>query len=359
MAVTIKKAGKTSNSMADLLGTFQKDHGEGIGSFGGALVQSDRIPTGLFELDLAMGGGFPRGKVSIVFGPESSGKTNISLLAIASHQRLWPDKVCAFIDIEHSFDPDWAGQLGVDCSKLLVINPSFAEQAVDIIETLLRADDCGLIVVDSLAAFVTTSEIESSADKAIVGGASLVIGKLTRRSTQALVEAEKAGRYPSMIYINQVTFKIGVMFGDPETTPGGNKPRHQSAMTVRLYGKNKLDPSVSKTMPVIKETTFIIRKWKCPILHASGSYEMVTYPHDGLTPGMAADFNAIAEYLKTWGEFKKDEKKGWIILGQHYGVIEQFKTKVYQDKAFGNMVRQHVIGMFLNHGEVLEEGGKS
>ena len=336
---------------------FQKDHGEGVGNFGGSLVQVDRIPTGLFDLDLAMGGGFPRGKVSIVFGPESAGKTNVALLAIASHQRLWPDKVCAFIDVEHAFDPEWATALGVDCSKLMVINPAFAEQAVDIIETLLRADDCGLIVVDSLAAFVTTSEIESSADKAIVGGAALVIGKLTRRSTQALVEAEKAGRFPSMIYINQVTFKIGVMFGDPETTPGGNKPRHQSSMTVRLYGKNKLDTSISSTMPVIKETTFIIRKWKCPILHASGKYEMVTYAHDGLTCGQAADFNSVAEYLKTFGEFKKHEKKGWVILGQHYDTIEPFKTKMYEDKEFGTKVRQYVITTMLNKGEVLEEGG--
>ena len=360
MAINLKKVSKTTTSMADLLTVFQKDLGDGIGSFGGALVQTDRIPTGVFPLDLAMGGGFPRGKVSIVFGPESSGKTNISMLALANHQKLWPAQVCAFIDVEHAFDPAWAKALGVNTEKLLVINPAYAEQAVDIIESLLMADDCGLVVVDSLAALVTSSEMDSSAEKAVVGGAALVIGKLTRKSTAAFVAAEKAGRFPSLIYINQISYKIGVMFGDPETTPGGTKPRHQSSMTLRLYGKNKLDTSVSATMPVIKETKFIIRKWKCPVLHASGEYDMVTFAHAGLQPGQCADFNAVAEYLKTFGEFAKAEKgKGWTILGTHYDTIDVFKAKFYEDQVFGTKVRQKVIGVMLNQGEVLEEGGKS
>ena len=220
------------------------------------------------------------------------------------------------------------------------------------------AQDCGLVVIDSLAALVTSSEMELSAEKAVVGGAALVIGKLTRKTTAAFVAAEKEGRFPSLIYINQISYKIGVMFGDPETTPGGTKPRHQSAMTLRLYGKNKMDTSVSSTMPVMKETTFIIRKWKCPILHASGKYDLVTFAHGGLKPGQSADFNSVSEYLKTFGEFKKDDKKGWIILGEHYDTIEPFKTKFYEDPLFGGKVRQHVIGTMLNHGELLIEGGK-
>ena len=357
MTVTIKKVAKTTVSMSGLLTQFQSDMGEGIGNFGGAHAQADRIPTGVFELDLAMGGGFPRGKCSIVFGPESSGKTNLVYLAIASHQRLLPELTCAFIDVEHAFDPDWFKALGGDPDKLLVISPAYAEQAVDIIESLLRAEDCGLVAVDSLAALVTTSEMESSAEKAVVGGAALVIGKLYRKTTIAMVEAEKAGRFPTLIYVNQITYKIGVMFGDPETTPGGTKPRHQSSMTLRLYGKNKLDPKVSATMPVFKETKFVIKKWKVPVLHASGEYDMVTYDHAGFHPGQCADFNAVAEYLKTFGDFAKDEKKGWLILGEHYPTIEVFKTRYYDDKEFGQKVRQHIVTIMLNKGELLQDGG--
>ena len=360
MAVTFKKLpAKVTSSMSGLLSQFQHDMGEGIGNFGGAHAQADRIPTGVFALDLAMGGGFPRGKCSIVFGPESSGKTNLVYLAIASHQKLWPDLTCAFVDVEHAFDPDWFLALGGDPDKLLVISPAYAEQAVDIVESLLRAEDCGIVAIDSLAALVTSSEMESSAEKAVVGGAALVIGKLYRKTTIAMVEAEKAGRFPTLIYVNQITYKIGVMFGDPETTPGGTKPRHQSSMTLRLYGKNKLDPKVSATMPVFKETKFVIKKWKVPILHASGEYDMVTYDHDGFHPGQCADFTAVVEYLKTFGEFGKHEKKGWQILDAHYATIEVFKTRYYEEPGFGQKVRQHIVTIMLNKGELLQDGGKA
>ena len=363
MPITVKskkdKAGSTGTSMKSLLVPFQKDLGEGIGNFGGALIEHDRIPTGIFELDLAIGGGLPRGKCSIIYGVESSGKTNAVLLAIANHQKLWPDQTCAIVDLEHAFDPEWAQQLGVDTEKLMIVQPDYAEQAVDIVESLLMADDCGIVALDSLAALVTTSELDSSAEKAVVGWAALVIGKLYRKTTIAMVEAEKAGRFPTLIYVNQITYKIGVMFGDPETTPGGTKPRHQSSMTLRLYGKNKLDPKVSATMPVFKETKFVIKKWKVPILHASGEYDMVTYDHDGFHPGQCADFTAVVEYLKTFGEFGKHEKKGWQILDAHYATIEVFKTRYYEEPGFGQKVRKHIVTIMLNKGELLQDGGKA
>ena len=362
MPITVKskkdKAGSTGTSMKSLLATFQKDLGEGIGNFGGALIEHDRIPTGIFELDLAIGGGLPRGKCSIIYGVESSGKTNAVLLAIANHQKLWPDQTCAIVDLEHAFDPEWAQQLGVDTEKLMIVQPDYAEQAVDIVESLLMADDCGIVALDSLAALVTTSELDSSAEKAVVGGAALVIGKLYRKTTHALQTAAKAGRFPSLIYVNQVTTKIGVMFGDPETTPGGNKPRFQSSLTIRLYGKNKTDPKVSTTMPVLKETTFIIKKWKVPIKFNSGGYELVMVPHKGLSAGQSDDFGTVAEYLKAWGDFKKADKgQGWVIRGVEYKTIDEFKQLYYGDSAFGGAIRKYVIDTIMNDGELLVEGG--
>lgn len=358
MAVKITKT--ATMTAADMLKQYQKTYGEEVGNYGGTLFNAERIPTGLFELDLAMAGGFPRGKVSIIYGPESSGKTNCALLAIANHQRLWPHLTCAFFDIEHSFDPAWAKRLGVDTDKLLVIHPPYAEQAIDMIEGLLYAEDCGLIVLDSLAAMVTTSEADSSAEKAIVGGAALAIGKLTRKTTLALSEAVKQGRLPSLIYINQISFKVGVMFGDPETQPGGTKPRHQSAMTLRLYGKNKIDKAVSETMPVIKETKFIIRKWKCPIISASGEFDMITLPYKGLAPGMSDDFKAIRTHLEHYGQFQKGEKgKGWVIVGDHYDKIEQFENRMLADRAFGDEIRKAIFERHLVDNGTLEEGGGS
>lgn len=346
--MAIKKSASDNMSTADLLQTFQKDFGEGVGSFGGKLVNSERIPTGIFELDLALGGGFPRGKVSIIYGPESSGKTNCALLAIAHHQRMFPKLTCSFVDVEHGFDPEWARALGVNTDKLVVLKPSYAEQAVDMVESLLYAKDSGLVVVDSLAALVTSSELDSSADKAVVGGAALVIGKLTRKVTLALSEAEKEDRYPSVFYINQISYKIGVMFGDPETQPGGKKPQFQSSLTLRLYGKNLMDSKVSQTMPVGKETTFIVKKHKVPIFANSGKFAVAMIEHSGLKPGESDDFGTIVDILKSFNMCgKATNGKGWVICGGEYSTLNAFKEQCRTDADFIGSIKQELISRLI------------
>ncbi len=352
--ITKTKGGKSVNSMAGLLGVFQKDFGEDIGNFGGTLVNSDRLPTSIFPLDLALAGGLPHGKVSVIYGPESSSKTNIALMTIAAHQLMFPDKVCVFFDIENSFDPAWARLLGVDTTKLVVIRPSYGEQVVDMAESALYTDDCGIVVIDSLAALLTTSELQASAERSNVGGSTLLIGKLVRKTTLALSEADKKGRQPTLIYINQVRSKVGVVYGNPETMPGGNAPKFQANIILRVYGKNEMDTKVSSTMPVKKEVKFVISKWKCPILSAGGTFSMATLPHQGLKVGQCADFNTVSEYLKSFGQFEKDAKKGWVILGQHYPVIDEFKTRLYNDPAFGADVRKQIIDKMAQGGDLLQ-----
>lgn len=340
----IKKpdAGK-GMGMKDFLTKLQKDHGEDIGTVGGTLSNAVRIPTGLFPLDLAMGGGFPINKVSMIYGPESSSKTNIALLAIANFQRMFPELTNLFLDVENSYDPDWAAKLGVDREKIVVIKPSYGEQVVDIIESALYTPDCGLVVLDSIAAVLTTREMNNSAEIANVGGNTLLVGGLTRKTTLALMQAEKAGRKSTLLYINQIRSKVGVVMGNPETLPGGNAPKFQSNIVLRVHGKNIVDPKVSKVMPVIKEVSFKIQKWKCPVLCASGMIRMVMLPHGGFTTGQCDDFNTVSEYLKSFGEFEKDAKKGWHILGTHYPVIKEFEAKLYGDPVFGNAVRAKII----------------
>jgi len=355
MAIKITKGGKAA-SMADMLATYQKDMGEEIGSYGGRLLEAERIPTGLFPLDLAMGGGFPRGKTSVIFGPESSSKTNIALLAVANHQKRWPGQVCAFIDIERSFDPAWARALGVDTAKLIVVEPAYAEQAVDMVEGFLAAEDCGVVVMDSLAAMMTVAEQGKSAEAATPGGAGLLINKLYRKTTNAIGESVKKGGCPTLIYINQIRFKIGVMFGSPETMPGGPSPLFQAAIILRVYGKNVTDPKVSDTMPVIKEVQFVIKKWKCPIHTAGGKVEMIMQPYHGLRPGQCDDLGLIQEFLVGYGEWGKGEKgKGWVIAGEQYDTQDQWKKRMLADAEFAAALRRRIIVRELD-GELLDEG---
>lgn len=346
---------KSSMSMDDMLKQYQKDYGKEIGSFGGNLVSAERIPTGCFPFDLATGGGFPRGKCSIIYGPESSGKTNLALLAIASHQVIWPDQKCVFVDVEHALDPTWATKLGVDMSKLIVVEPSYGEQLVDMVEGFLYASDCGIVVIDSLAAIIATVEVENSAEKKNYGGNSILIGAMCRKTTLALAEAEKKGNHPSLIYINQVRTKLGVMYGSPEDMPGGNAPRFQTSFWVRLYGKNIMDNKVNQALPVIKEINFIMKKWKAPIIAASGKMEMVMIPHNGFQSGEVDDWKTVSEYLKNFDQFNKKEgsKGGWIILDEEYPTMQAFKDRLFKDKTFGQEVRTAIIQRVLQDGNML------
>lgn len=206
------------SNVAEVMKKMKKDYGQSITTMGNEhYADTPRIPTGIFPFDLASGGGFPMGRVSIVFGPESSNKTNVVLKAIAQCQRLYPEKTCVFVDAESGYDPIWAALMGVDTEKLIVVHPEYAEQAVDMMEAFLYSSDCSLVALDSIAALSTQNEIESSAEKMAVGGASLVIGKLFKKATVAFNRMRNQGHMPpALIGINQIRHKIGVMFGDPE-----------------------------------------------------------------------------------------------------------------------------------------------
>ncbi len=359
MAVTIKKVSKdaTTVTAAQLLKQFNKDMGEGAGVMGNVITQADRIPTGLFELDMALAGGFPRGKVSMIYGPESSNKTNIALRAIAMHQQLWPKETCVFVDLENEYNGEWAAKLSVDTAKLIVLKPSYAEQAVDMVEAMLLADDVGLVVLDSLAAMVGTAELEKSAEGENPGAAGRIAGKLYRKTISAFTEAEKRGRFPSLFYINQITYKIGVTRGNPETTPAGKKPWFQSALVLRLYGSNVMDSKISKAMPVRKASNFIVKKHKIPVLAVEGMFEMVTIPHQGLEIGQCNDASTIKSYLEAFGEWGKAEKKGWLIYGEVYEKQQDWKERLYGDPTYGAKVRKFVVDTVMSGGELIEEGG--
>lgn len=302
----------------------------------------ERLPTGIFALDLATGGGFPRRRVSIVFGPEGSGKSNVALKAVAMHQRLWPKQKCVWIDLEMAFDPLWASSLGVEVENLVLVRPSFAEQACEVMDKMLDADDIGLIVIDSLAALITEAEVEASADKKQMGGSSVFITTMMKKALQGLVEADKAGRSPTVIAINQVRQKVGVVYGDPETQPGGKFLGHVATLIVRLYGKSIVDPAISKAMPVRKETKFIIRKDRCPIYARDGAYEFVTLEHGGFKPGECDDWFTVQTALKKAGLLTK-VKDGWELFGQTYATLKEAEAVLRADPVKASAVKGNLI----------------
>jgi recombination protein RecA len=185
------------------------------------------IPSGTISLDLALGGkGFPRGRIIEVFGPESSGKTTVALHAVASMQKL--GGVAAFIDAEHAIDPSWARKIGVNIDDLLVSQPDCGEQALEICELLVRSNAVDLIVIDSVAALIPRAEIDGDMGDSHVGLQARLMSQAMRKLTGAIAKGSC-----TVIFINQIREKIGVMFGSPETTPGGR--------ALKFYASVRLD----------------------------------------------------------------------------------------------------------------------
>jgi recombination protein RecA len=184
------------------------------------------IPTGSLGLDIALGGvGIPRGRVVEVFGPESSGKTTLTLHVIAHAQKA--GGVAAFIDAEHALDPSWAKRLGVKLDDLLVSQPDTGEQALEICELLVRSNAVDVIVIDSVAALIPRAEIEGEMGDAHVGLQARLMSQALRKLTGAISKSKT-----TVIFINQIREKIGVMFGNPETTPGGRALKFYSSVRI-------------------------------------------------------------------------------------------------------------------------------
>jgi recombination protein RecA len=184
------------------------------------------LPSGALSLDIALGGGYPKGRILEIYGPESSGKTTLTLHAIAEIQKQ--GGTAAFIDAEHALDPAYARKLGVDTDNLLVSQPDNGEQALEIVETLVRSNAVDLIVVDSVAALVPQAEIDGDMGDSHMGLQARLMSQALRKLT-GIINKSKA----TVIFINQIRMKIGVMFGNPETTTGGN--------ALKFYASVRLD----------------------------------------------------------------------------------------------------------------------
>jgi recombination protein RecA len=227
--MTNQTTSERTKALEHALGQIEKSYGKGAIMRLGAEGKIDVavIPTGCLSLDLALGvGGIPRGRVVEIYGPESSGKTTLALHVVAQAQRK--GGVAAFIDAEHALDVSYARKLGVKTEDLLISQPDSGEQAMEIAEILVRSNAIDIAVVDSVAALVPRSEIEGDMGDAQMGSQARLMSQALRKLTAAISKS-----LTTVIFINQVRMKIGVMFGNPETTTGGN--------ALKFYASQRLD----------------------------------------------------------------------------------------------------------------------
>lgn len=293
-------------------------------------VNVELIPSGALSLDLALGGGYPKGRIIEIFGPESSGKTTLTLHAIAEIQKR--GGTAAFIDAEHALDPAYAKRLGVDTANLLVSQPDTGEQALEICETLVRSNAVDLIVVDSVAALVPQAEIEGDMGDAHMGLQARLMSQALRKLT-GVINKSKA----TVIFINQIRMKIGVMFGNPETTTGGNALKFYASLRVdiRRTGQIKVGEEIignrTKVKVVKNKIAPPFRVAEFDIMYNEGISKAGDVLDLAVQHGVVDKAGAWFAYNDTKIGQGRDAAK--TFLKEHADVFEEIEQKVREKVA--------------------------
>lgn len=330
-----KRGEAKSDALGRALSQIEKAYGKGsimrLGSK--AKVDVDAISTGSLGLDCALGiGGLPRGRVVEVFGPEMSGKTTLALHAVANAQKA--GGIAAFIDAEHAVDPVYAGNLGVDLDNLLISQPDTGEQALDIVEQLVRSNAVDIVAVDSVAALTPRAEIEGEMGDQQIGLQARLMSKALRKLAGAISKAMTC-----VIFVNQIRMKIGVMFGNPETTPGGR--------ALKFYSSVRLDirriTSIKEGDRVIGNRTRVrvvknklappFRKAEFDIIYGRGISRNGELIDMGLQMGLVEKSGAWFSYGgERIGQGRENAKQ---FLGENLQVLSDLESKIREHLAAG------------------------
>ncbi len=318
-----------SKALEAALGQIERAFGKGsIMRLGDSnqSVEIETIPTGCLGLDIALGvGGLPKGRIIEIYGPESSGKTTLALHAVSEAQKR--GGICAFVDAEHALDPVYARKLGVDLENLLISQPDTGEQALEIADTLVRSGACDILVVDSVAALTPRAEIEGEMGASLPGLQARLMSQALRKLTASISKSNTM-----VIFINQIRMKIGVMFGSPETTTGGNALKFYASvrLDIRRIGAIKDRDEVvgnqtrikvvkNKLAPPFKQVEF-------DIMYGEGVSRMGELIDLGVTAGIVEKSGAWFSYdSQRLGQGRENAKK---FLSDNPEIADEIETAI-------------------------------
>ncbi|MEM8945505.1 MAG: recombinase RecA [Planctomycetota bacterium] len=333
-----------SDELRHTVAAIEKQFGEGsimpLGSDTARRIEG--IPTGSLSLDIALGGqGIPKGRIIEIYGPESSGKTTLALHVVAQSQK--EGGIAAFIDAEHALDPSWAKKLGVDLETLLVSQPSHGEEAMHITEMLVKSNAVDIIVVDSVAALVPKKELDGEIGDSHVGLQARLMSQSMRKLTGAIAKSKT-----SVIFINQIREKIGVMFGSPETTPGGRALKFYCScrIDVRRIGQLKDGEEVVgqrvRTKIVKNKVAPPFRVAEFDMMHKDG----ISYEGDILDLGVEQKVVARSGAWFRYGDMQlgQGKEKARIFLKENPDIGEEIKQKIFAIGGFDDLMTDPIGG---------------
>lgn len=298
----------------------------------------ETIPTGAMSLDIALGGGVPRGRIVEIYGPESSGKTTLSLHVVAEAQKK--NGICAFVDAEHALDPEYAKRIGVNIDELLLSQPDSGEQALEIVETLVRSNAVDVIVVDSVAALTPRAEIDGEMGDSHMGLQARLMSQALRKLT-AVISKSKT----TVIFLNQLRMKIGVMFGNPETTTGGQALKFYASVRMEIRSAGKIEDmgSIEKEQVGLRVKVKVVKNKIAPPFRTA---EFDIMYNSGISlEGDLLDIATKYNIARKSGAFYsfKDTKLGQgrenakIFLIENKKIFEEMKKEVKAMTLSGNI----------------------
>ena len=325
-----------------------------------------RLSSNVFQLDYALGGGWPIGRISLVYGHKSTGKSTLMTLAAASAQKTCgacytrpgpPEGKCqcgdfremsvVYIDVEGSFAGDWGRNLGCDPEQMLLARPDYAEQALDILEALIRSQECDVIILDSIAFLTPAKEIEESVAKDHMGTQARISGKAVRKFNAAMnaVGNEQAGWKPTIFLVNQIRMKIGLLFGNPETQPGGLAWGFAASNEVKVKGgKYKMDEHSGR--PLYVDLDFKVDKNKTGVPKMEGEIRMMLSDTEGKKKGQIADEPFIVAQLERLG-LLTGHGSSWKLGDKSFKGKKYIEQALISDEEFNHEIRTMLMTVLL------------